>query len=174
MSWVAECFGLGSREHASRVGPLIGFSCLWLQDKGIKCKVNIPDTVLFRYGQVSAWWFTNKVCAQGKKGVTVHTVDNHCRCQGWSPSESLASAAHHWSIIGRKSAPAAAWLQEGYVQRHASHAVTLEGIRKRFLTVANDDDANYSKFVALLRSGKGMSTGVWGPAAGRERSLIII
>lgn len=52
------------------------------------------------------------------------------------------------------------------MQRHASHAVTLEGIRKRFLTVANDDDANYSKFVALLRSGKGMSTGVcvWGPA----------
>lgn len=32
-----------------------------LQDKGIKCKVNIPDTVLFRFGQLSAWWGTNKV-----------------------------------------------------------------------------------------------------------------
>jgi len=32
-----------------------------MQDKGIKCKVNIPDTVLFRFGQLSAWWGTNKV-----------------------------------------------------------------------------------------------------------------
>jgi hypothetical protein len=34
---------------------------LYSQDKGLKCTVNLPDTVLFRYGQLSAWWATNKV-----------------------------------------------------------------------------------------------------------------
>ncbi len=46
---------LGGRD-ASHASPL-----LRPQDKGIKCKVNIPDTVLFRHGQLSAWWSTNKV-----------------------------------------------------------------------------------------------------------------
>lgn len=47
------------------------------QDKGIKCKVNIPDTVLFRFGQLSAWWGTNKVraahCATRHAAALAHT-----------------------------------------------------------------------------------------------------
>jgi len=36
------------------------FYSLFWNEKGIKCKVNIPDTVLFRFGQLSAWWGTTK------------------------------------------------------------------------------------------------------------------
>lgn len=38
---------------------------MYAQDKGLKCKINFPDTVLFRYGQLSAWWATNKVSNEG-------------------------------------------------------------------------------------------------------------
>ncbi|KAG2428600.1 hypothetical protein HYH02_014302 [Chlamydomonas schloesseri] len=80
------------------------FFALFWNDKGFKCKINIPDTVLFRYGQLSAWWATNK---------------------------------------------------EGYVQRHASHNTSLEAIRRRFIQVAECDEANYSKYVSVVRSGDG-------------------
>jgi len=80
------------------------FYALFWNDKGIRCKLNIPDTVLFRYGQLSAWWATNK---------------------------------------------------EGYTQRHTSQSTTIEAVRRRFLQVASDDDANYSKFVAISRHGDG-------------------
>ncbi|EFJ52451.1 hypothetical protein VOLCADRAFT_115928, partial [Volvox carteri f. nagariensis] len=73
-------------------------------DKGLKCKINVPDTVLFRYGQLSAWWATNK---------------------------------------------------EGYIQRHASHNTTMEAIRRRFIQVAECDEANYSKYVVVVRAGDG-------------------
>ena len=39
------------------------------------------------------------------------------------------------------------------MQRHAQHNATLETIRRRFIQVSNEDDANYSKFVAVSRSG---------------------
>ncbi|GLC34566.1 hypothetical protein PLESTB_001247700 [Pleodorina starrii] len=80
------------------------FFALFWNDKGFKCKINIPDTVLFRYGQLSAWWATNK---------------------------------------------------EGYVQRHASHNTTMEAIRRRFIQVAECDEANYSKYVAIVRAADG-------------------
>ncbi|GLI64110.1 hypothetical protein VaNZ11_007285 [Volvox africanus] len=80
------------------------FFALFWNDKGFKCKINIPDTVLFRYGQLSAWWATNK---------------------------------------------------EGYIQRHASHNTTMEAIRRRFIQVAECDEANYSKYVAIIRSADG-------------------
>ncbi len=40
------------------------FYALFWNDKGVKAKINIPDTVIFRFGQLSAWWSTNKVGAQ--------------------------------------------------------------------------------------------------------------
>ncbi|KAL6756783.1 hypothetical protein V8C86DRAFT_2641239 [Haematococcus lacustris] len=80
------------------------FYALFWNDKGIRCKVNIPDTVLFRHGQLSAWWANNK---------------------------------------------------EGCIQRHTSQTTSVEAIRKRFLQVANDDESNYSKFVAVSRLGDG-------------------
>lgn len=79
------------------------FYALFWNDKGIRCKVNIPDTVLFRHGQLSAWWANNK---------------------------------------------------EGCIQRHTSQTTSVEAIRKRFLQVANDDESNYSKFVAVSRLGE--------------------
>ena len=40
------------------------------QDKGVKCKINVPDTVIFRYGQLSAWWAVNKVRVLTQRGST--------------------------------------------------------------------------------------------------------
>ncbi len=73
------------------------------QDKGIKCKINIPDCVLFRFGQLSAWWSTNK---------------------------------------------------DGYVQRHSSQSTTFEAIRRRMLSISQEDEANYSKFCCISRHGE--------------------
>lgn len=77
-----ECKGIGLRPHdteptAGSTGhsraeevtdptPFAPYPCMrpshaLSQDKGLKCKINLPDTVLFRYGQLSAWWATNKV-----------------------------------------------------------------------------------------------------------------
>lgn len=80
------------------------FFALFWNDKKVKCKLNVPDTVLFRYGQLSAWWATNK---------------------------------------------------NGCIQRHASTHTTLEAIRRTFLQVAQEDDANYTKYVAIARTGDG-------------------
>lgn len=102
-------------------------TCFRPQDKGIHCKINVPDTVLFRYGQCSAWWSTNKVTTAA------------------SPNASNPSFAHRWA------SPVS---QDGYVQRHASQGTTIEAIRKRFIQVANEDEANYSKFTCISRHGK--------------------
>jgi hypothetical protein len=45
-------------------------------------------------------------------------------------------------------------MQEGSIQRHTSQSTSIEAIRKRFLNVANEDENNYSKFVAISRLGK--------------------
>ncbi|MEW5310692.1 MAG: hypothetical protein WDW38_002463 [Sanguina aurantia] len=53
------------------------FYSLFWNDKGMRCKVNIPDTVLFRYGQLSAWWATNKegsVQRHASQGLTIESI----------------------------------------------------------------------------------------------------
>ncbi|GAX78783.1 hypothetical protein CEUSTIGMA_g6220.t1 [Chlamydomonas eustigma] len=80
------------------------FYALFWNDKGFKCKINVPDTVLFRYGQLSAWWSTNK---------------------------------------------------DGCVQRHTSQHTTVEAIRRRLIAIAQEDEANYSKYVCISRHGDG-------------------
>jgi hypothetical protein len=44
---------------AAAADPEIALTCAYgTQDKGVKCKLVIPDTVILRYGQVSTWWHT--------------------------------------------------------------------------------------------------------------------
>lgn len=64
------------------------------QDKGLKCKVNIPDTVLFRYGQLSAWWATNKVrfrVCQAAVSITF-AIGPGCARDLWASSSSCVYA----------------------------------------------------------------------------------
>ncbi|KAG1675152.1 hypothetical protein FOA52_003375 [Chlamydomonas sp. UWO 241] len=79
------------------------FFALFWNDKGIKCRVNVPDTILFRYGQMSAWWGT----------------------------------------------------QDGVVIRHASQATSVEAIRRRLLSVAQEEATDNSSHVAISRHGDG-------------------
>ena len=60
------------------------FFALFWNDKGVKCKINVPDTVLFRYGQISAWWTTNKVRCRSR-ALSIHDV--------WGPGELIAATA---------------------------------------------------------------------------------
>ena len=56
------------------------------------------------------------------------------------------------------------------MQRHASHNTSLEAIRRRFIQVAECDEANYSKYVCVVRSG---ATGEGqGPQAGHSGGVV--
>jgi hypothetical protein len=93
--------------------------------------------VLFRFGQLSAWWHTDKVRDDGPWMHIVRESKNAAEL----PKSRIKKVRYDVNILRIP--------QDGCIQRHTSQSTSIEAVRKRMMTVAQEDAANYSKFVCI-------------------------
>jgi hypothetical protein len=120
------------------------------QDRGLKLKLRMVETVLFRDGRLSSWWFTDKVRPRRARNLPVFFFFSFSHFL----LTSLVFAVWLFLLL---PPPTPNTKQDGIIRKKAPTRATLEAVRQRFMHVgfALHDATNAGKYACIERRGGG-------------------